>query len=111
MLITSSSIQPFNRNFSNEGVSMNPKLIAVPAAILLLALSGTAHAQATLPNWSADPATAQQPAPSAAPVANSAPITDQSSYGGTPMSTGRSGGRIGGTPCVVGLSCDIYQGS
>lgn len=83
---------------------MKAQFIAVSGAVLLFAVAGTAYSQVTQPTWSAD----QQ---SAAPVATGGGTTDES-YGGSPMSSTRDSGRSRtGAPCVVGLSCDIYQGN
>ena len=87
---------------------MKSKLIAAAGAVLLFAVGDVAHSQVTQPTWSTDQPSAQQPA---APAVTGGQMTDQS-VGGAPMSGTRDSGpsRIG-APCVIGLSCDIYQGN
>jgi hypothetical protein len=87
---------------------MKSKLIAAAGAALLFAVAGVAHSQVTQPTWSTDQPSAQQPT---APAVTGGQMTDRS-VGGVPMSGTRDSGpsRIG-APCVIGLSCDIYQGN
>jgi hypothetical protein len=87
---------------------MKSKLIAAVGTALLFAVSGAAQSQVTQPTWPTDPPLAQEPA---APTVTEGQTTDRS-VGGVPMSgTHASGPSRNGTPCVIGLSCDIYQGS
>lgn len=87
---------------------MKSKLVTAGAAALLFAVASVAHSQVAQPTWTTDQPSAQQ---QAAPTGTGGQMADQS-VGGTPMSGTRDSGpgRII-APCVVGLSCYIYQGN
>jgi hypothetical protein len=88
---------------------MKVKLFAVVSAVSLLA-AGAAHSQDTQPSGAADPSASQQSMTTAQP----APTMDRGldpGYGPEPGRTSSNGRARNGAPCVVGLSCDIYEGS
>ncbi|CDY76935.1 hypothetical protein BGLT_05846 [Caballeronia glathei] len=81
---------------------MKLKLLAVSGATLLAMAAGIAHAQSNQPAPSMGQPSMQQSNTQAADM----------SYGGTPAKGAYASGRSrSGGPCVVGLSCDIYQGN
>ena len=79
-------------------------------AIFLLAAAGAADAQGMQPSGTVDQSSGQQPTN----ATQSARPKDRDSiwdYGAQPGGRNGYGKTRGGQPCVIGLSCDIYQGS
>jgi hypothetical protein len=84
-------------------------LIAAGGAAILFSVSGIAYSQVAQPAPGADQPSMQQQA--ATPAATEGQVADQS-MGGMSMSSRTDSGRSAlGTPCVIGLSCDIYKGN
>ncbi|MFM0073564.1 hypothetical protein PQQ86_20630 [Paraburkholderia sediminicola] len=83
---------------------------AVTVVLFLLTAAGAADAQEMQPPDVASPSSSQQPINSSQRVM---PTNGDSTwnYGAQPGGRNGYGKTRDGQPCVVGLSCDIYQGS
>jgi hypothetical protein len=83
---------------------------AVTIVLFLLTAAGTADSQEMQPSGVASHTSSQQPINStqrAMPMDGDSPWD----YGAQPGGRNGYGKTRDGQPCVVGLSCDIYQGS
>ncbi len=83
---------------------------AVSIALFLLTATGAANAQQMQPSDVTSHSIGQQPIDSSKPMM---PMNGDSPWDDGAQPGGRNGyGKTrDGQPCVVGLSCDIYQGS
>lgn len=88
---------------------MKVQLFALISAVSMLA-AGTAHSQDMQPSGTAGPSASQQSVTTAQPATTMDRSPDLG-YGPQPGGSSGSGRARNGAPCVVGLSCDIYQGS
>lgn len=79
-------------------------------AIFLLTAAGAADAQGMQPSGHVDQSSVQQPMNATQPAR---PMDRDNvwDYGAQPGGRNGYGKTRGGQPCVIGLSCDIYQGS
>ncbi len=89
---------------------MKVQLLTVLSAVSLFAVTGAAHSQQMQPSGTTDPSSAQQSMTTAQP-ATTMDRTPDMGYGPQPGGSSGSGKARNGAPCVVGLSCDIYEGS
>ncbi|MFM0016558.1 hypothetical protein PQR46_41870 [Paraburkholderia sediminicola] len=89
---------------------MKVKPSAVTIVLFLLTTAGAAHSQEMQPSGVASPSSSQQPIDSSQ---RAMPMDGESTwdYGAQPGGRNGYGKTRDGQPCVVGLSCDIYQGS
>lgn len=89
---------------------MKVQLPAVTLVLLLLTAAGAADAQEMQPSDVVSQSSSQPPINSLQPAI---PMNGNSTwdYGAQPGGRNGYGRSRDGQPCVVGLSCDIYQGS
>ncbi|CAG9209374.1 conserved exported hypothetical protein [Paraburkholderia sabiae] len=93
---------------------MRPHFSVLLAATALFAVSSVAYSQTWQPSGNAEqpmPQSATTSQPQMAQPAGSMNRYDYDSTGPQPGGSSGSGRARSGAPCVVGLSCDIYQGS
>lgn len=89
-------------------MKVQPSAMAI--ALFLLTAAGAADSQETQPSGAPDPSSSQQSINSsqrAMPMDSDSPWD----YGAQPGGRNGYGRTRNGQACVVGLSCDIYQGS
>jgi hypothetical protein len=89
-------------------MKMQPSTVTI--VLVLLTTTGAANAQETQPPNAAGYSSNQQPVN---PSQRSAQMDGDNlwNYGAQPGGRNGYGKTRNGQPCVVGLSCDIYQGS
>ena len=89
-------------------MKMQPSTVTI--VLVLLTTTGAANAQETQPPNAAGSSSNQQPVN---PSQRSAQMDGDNlwNYGAQPGGRNGYGKTRNGQPCVVGLSCDIYQGS
>ncbi|CAG9256962.1 conserved exported hypothetical protein [Paraburkholderia caribensis] len=100
----------------DKGAEMRVYFASLLVASALSAVTGFAYAQTTWqqPSGSADPQmapAASMSQPQMAQPASSMNRYEYDSVGPQPGGSSGSGRGRNGGPCVIGLSCDIYQGS
>ena len=88
-------------------MKVQPSAVVV---IFLLTAAGAADAQGMQSSGNVDQSSGQQPMNATQP---SRPMDrgNVGDYGAQPGGRNGYGKTRGGQPCVIGLSCDIYQGS